>query len=175
MIFIIVEGITDKALVNNILNSINKEEDTDYKFLGLKGVKSVIETIESLEQKDIINDRYFAIVDADTSFEARKIELEKAIGDKNIDFFIFPNNRDDGDLEDLLLSNIDKENKIIKCFDEYKKCVDKKIDNKAKLYAYTTLQHNKKPEEYIETWDLNENFDTLKQKLKKLFNDTNNK
>jgi hypothetical protein len=169
MVYIIVEGITDKALIKRILLDFQKEEKKDFEFLGLKGISSVKAIIKNLTEHDLSQNKYFAIVDADASFKIRNEEME-SLTKGNLEFYIFPNHKDNGDLETLLLSNIDKENSIIKCFDEYQRCVNKDIDSKAKLYAYTTLQCHKKPEEYIETLDKLTNFDTLKQKLQNLFN-----
>ena len=172
MVYIIVEGITDKALVKNILS--DKKEKSDFNFLGLKGIDSVKKTIEKLTEHDLSQHAYFAIVDADTSFESRNEEMSTLTGTKGIEYYIFPNNKDNGDLETLLLSHIPEENETIKCFDAYETCVtqvhpDNKIDNKAKLYAYTTLEHDKKPEQYIQELDIGTNFDGLKQKLQTLF------
>ncbi|GAA8777460.1 hypothetical protein DUHN19_00850 [Helicobacter pylori] len=57
-------------------------------------------------------------------------------------FFLFPNNQDDGDLEDLLLK-IAKHKEFINCFESYLDCIKKKehykpIKNirKNMLYAY---------------------------------------
>ena len=125
--------------------------------------------VEGTTEKDLIENKYFAIVDADTSFSSRNSEMLEVAKDK-ADFYIFPNHQDDGDLETLLLSQINKENNVIKCFDRYQECVAKDIDDKAKLYAYTTLVCNQKPEEYIKTLTISSDFDTLKQKLKNLFN-----
>jgi len=50
--------------------------------------------------------------------------------------------------------------------------IEKDIDNKAKLYAYTTLEHNKKPEQYIKELNVGTEFDHLKQKLQTLFEGT---
>jgi len=166
MVFIIVEGATDAALVKNILSV--KVENTDFKFLGLKGIDSVKKTLEKLTEHDLSQHIYFAIVDADASFENRNQEMTGIATPKNVGFYIFPNHEDNGDLETLLLSNIG-ENKIINCFDTYKNCVDKEIDNKAKLYAYTTLELNQKPEEYIKNLGIGENFNDLKTKLQNLF------
>ena len=167
MVYFIVEGQTDKALVKNILSQ--KKENKDFKFLGLKGDGSVLKEIKLLNAKDLSENKYFAIIDADKSFENRNKQMIKETKDKDVDFYIFPNHKDNGDLETLLFSNIDKENKIIKCFDDYKSCVNKDIDNKAKLYAYTTLELNQRPEEYIKTLDLKNDFDELKEKLTNLF------
>jgi len=164
MVYFIVEGQTDKALIQNIL-----KDERKFKFLGLKGDGSVIKEIENLNDKDLSENKYFAIVDADKSFTTRNKQMISLKEDKGVDFYIFPNHKDDGDLETLLLSKINKENKIIKCFDNYKKCLEKDINNKAKLYAYTTLEHNKRPEDYIKTLDLKNDFNELKQKLINLF------
>ncbi|MCB4781850.1 MAG: DUF4276 family protein [Sulfurovum sp.] len=171
MVYFIVEGQTDKALIKNILAP--KMEKTDFKFLGLKGIDSVKKTIENLKELDLSQNSYFAIVDADESFETRKKEMERLTKENQVPFYIFPNHQDNGDLETLLLSHIEEENKIIKCFDEYKKCINeaikKEINNKAKLYAYTTLGHNKRPEKYIQDLTLGTNFDKLKTELQNLF------
>lgn len=166
MVYIIVEGSTDKELVKNLLSP--KIENTDFKFLGLKGIDSVKKTIENLEDLGLSQNSYFAIVDADNSFHERHDEMNELTKDNQVPFFIFPNHQDNGDLETLLLSNIG-DNNIIGCFDTYKTCVGKDIDNKAKLYAYTTLEHNKRPEQYIKELDLGNNFNNLKQKLQTLF------
>jgi len=165
MVYFIVEGQTDKALIQNILKN-----ESDFKFIGLKGDGSVIKEIEKLNDKDLSENKYFAIIDADKSFEDRNQDMRRLTKDKDINFYIFPNHKDDGNLETLLLSKIEIENKILKCFDDYKQCVEKDIDNKAKLYAYTTLEFDLKPEEYIKTLDLKNDFDELKQKLTNLFN-----
>lgn len=170
MVYIIVEGITDKELVKNLLAP--KIEKTDFEFLGLKGIASVKETIENLEDLGLSQHAYFAIVDADNSFDIRNQEMQALTNTNNVPFYIFPNHQDNGDLETLLLSHIDENNEIIKCFDTYQTCVGQDINNKAKLYAYTTLEHNKKPEQYIKELSLNDDFDTLRQQLQTLFEGT---
>ena len=169
MIYFIVEGQTDKALIRNILKP--KAEKTDLEFLGLKGIDSVKKTIENLEELGLSQHTYFAIVDADNDFTARDNEMQRLTHTKEIDYYILPNHQDNGNLETLLLSAIGNHN-IIDCFDEYEQCVKKDIGNKAKFYAYTTLEHNKRPEEFIETMDTNGLFDDLKTKLQTLFEGT---
>ncbi len=174
MIYIIVEGLTDKALIKNILS--DKIEDIDFKFSGLQGIDSVKKTLEKLNKHDLSQNLYFAIVDADASFESRNTEMTELTQSDSVEFYIFPNHKDNGDLETLLLSHVNVENEIIKCFDAYTTCAkeykDVDIDNKAKLYAYTTLEHDKRPEQYIKELTLGNNFDTLKQKLQTLFEGT---
>lgn len=95
------------------------------------------------------------IVDADDlnkdsitgGFEKRKECLNKIKIDNNLDFdiFIFPNHKDDGDLETILINSIPNERKIIyECIDNYGTCLDenlkkigvknKKLDKKNKFY-----------------------------------------
>jgi len=168
MVYFIVEGQTDKALIKNIL--ISKKENEDFKFLGLKGDGSVLKTLENLTEHEISQNLYFVIVDADKSFSDRNKQMVTLTQGKGIEFYIFPNHKDNGDLETLLLSNIDKDNKTIKCFDSYQDCLGINVENKAKLYAYTTIELNQKPEEYIKTFNFENDFKELKQKLTNLFN-----
>ena len=175
MLYFIVEGITDCALVNRLLE--NKTEDSDYKFLGKKGISSVFKTIKNLNEKDLEENSYFAIVDADDSFEDRNKEIQSRIDNRDINYYILPNHQNSGDLETLILEIIGN-SVIINCFNTYKECIETKypdcqIDNKAKLYAYTTIEHNKRPEKYIEeNLDIKHpNFNDLKQKLQNLFNE----
>jgi len=167
MVYFIIEGQTDKALIIRLL--LLKVEKIDFKFLGLKGISSVKKTLKNLTDHELSQNVYFAIVDADSSFDERNKEMLTLTSSNDVAFYIFPNHNDNGDLETLLLSKIDNKNKIIKCFDNYKTCVEKDIDNKAKLYAYTTLEHGQRPEEYIEELDISMDFKELKQKLKNLF------
>jgi hypothetical protein len=171
MVYFIVEGSTDRALVETLLSDV--DNDT-FKFLGLKGYGGVKKTLDNLTESDLSNNTYFAIVDADNSFINRETELKILTKINKVEFYIFPNHKDNGDLETLLLSGIT--NKIIECFEEYKSCIKiynkKNIDNKAKLYAYTTLEFNQKPDEYIKGLITNNTiFKELKIKLKALFNE----
>jgi len=167
MVYIILEGQTDKALIKNMLSPL--QEKSDFKFLGLKGIDSVKKTIENLEDLSLSQNLYFAIVDADHSFEDRNEEMNRLTKVKKIPFYIFPNNKDNGDLETLLLAKIGNKNKTIQCFNNYQECINKKVDNKAKLYAYTTLELDKRPEEYIQTLNTDDILNDLKQELQKLF------
>jgi hypothetical protein len=172
MVYFIVEGEADKALVESILLDVDSNK---FKFLGLEGYGSVEKTLKNLNESDLSNNTYFAIVDADISFANREIELKGLTKINKIGFYIFPNHNDNGDLETLLLSGIPN-NEIIECFEKYKSCVKiynkKDIDNKSKLYAYTTLEFNQKPYEYIKSLNTNNTvFNQLKTKLKDLFNE----
>ncbi|GAA6867525.1 hypothetical protein HpHNI55_14400 [Helicobacter pylori] len=85
--------------------------------------------------------------ESDAGFDNKLEHICKELKEKRIDFpreqiFLFPNNQDDGDLEDLLLE-IAKHEEFINCFESYLDCIKKKehykpIKNirKSKWYAY---------------------------------------
>ena len=85
------------------------------------------------------------VFDANGNFEKRKKELLAKAKELNIQFelFLFPNNQDKGELENLLEKIINPSNKkIFDCFNEYEKCLS--IDKsrfktpalKTKIFAY---------------------------------------
>ncbi len=83
----------------------------------------------------------------DAGFDNKLGHIRKQLKEKGIDFpreqiFLFPNNQDDGDLEDLLLK-IAKFEEFINCFESYLDCIKKKEHykpikkiRKNMLYAY---------------------------------------
>lgn len=85
--------------------------------------------------------------ESDVGFDNKLEHICKELKEKRIDFpreqiFLFPNNQDDGDLEDLLLE-IANHKEFINCFESYLDCIKKKehykpIKNirKNMLYAY---------------------------------------
>ncbi|WP_024773789.1 DUF3226 domain-containing protein [Helicobacter pylori] len=85
--------------------------------------------------------------ESDAGFDNKLKHICKELKEKGIDFpreqiFLFPNNQDDGDLEDLLLK-IAKHDEFLKCFEGYLECIKSKehykpIKNirKTKWYAY---------------------------------------
>jgi hypothetical protein len=81
------------------------------------------------------------IVDSDSNFQNRKKEIVEGAKVNNLvfDYFLFPNNHDNGTLEDLLMKLIlPKHKKLFTCFDNYRECIQpyKSPDNKAKIFAY---------------------------------------
>ncbi|GAA7853071.1 hypothetical protein HpMS178_01350 [Helicobacter pylori] len=85
--------------------------------------------------------------ESDAGFDNKLEHIREKFKEKGIDFpreqiFLFPNNQDDGDLEDLLLE-IANHKEFINCFESYLDCIKKKehykpIKNirKSKWYAY---------------------------------------
>ncbi|GAA7638645.1 hypothetical protein MMM5_04120 [Helicobacter pylori] len=85
--------------------------------------------------------------ESDVSFDNKLEHIREKFKEKGIDFpreqiFLFPNNQDDGDLEDLLLE-IANHKEFINCFEGYLDCIKKtehykpiKNIRKNKWYAY---------------------------------------
>lgn len=89
------------------------------------------------------------ILDADNNIKDRRNEVLKDFTEFNtaIELFLFPNNNDNGELENLL-AHIAKERKLIECFESYEKCIEgyERPVNKSKIFAYldALLPHNNK-------------------------------
>jgi hypothetical protein len=172
--YLIVEGITDVAFVkyiclkNEITNKFNdfkklEEQDTEieiynYNNLYILNTKSqdklkyVLKNI--IKPFEIKIDRIAILQDTDNNYDKSFKDIINAIEESQINkdlipnenIFLTPNNNkdDEGDLETLLLSTLDKENiPQLKCFQDYKSCLDKNINietkymDKGELYAYT--------------------------------------
>ncbi len=126
------------------------------------------------------------ILDADSNIDERRNEVLKDFTQFNtaIELFLFPNNIDDGELENLL-AKIAKDRKLIECFEGYEKCIEgyERPVNKSKIFAYldALLPHNNKDNnkkdliqeanrDYrnIKHWDLNHKYlNPLKEFLSK--------
>ena len=89
------------------------------------------------------------ILDADSDINKRREEVLndfKTLGNP-VELFLFPNDKDNGELE-TLLAQIAVERKLIECFESYEKCIEgyEKPVNKSKIFAYldALLPHNNK-------------------------------
>lgn len=149
MCLIIVEGNTDKEFIKLYIEflglgkfDINSSDGKD----NLKEVKKIISHKKNLK----------IIFDADDDIEQAKKNIQKQLKEiaqeNNIDensllqakIFLFPNNKDTGNLENLV-EKIAKEKCILECFEQYKKCIEKLQDKnkniklpakKSKVFAY---------------------------------------
>jgi hypothetical protein len=183
VVTILLEGATDKSLVESMLKELKlTNEKFKFTFKGLKGISSVKKLIPTLETEITNGNKIIAIVDADKDFDKRKEEMAELeyIKNGNIDLFILPNNRENGTLEDLLLSTIEDKS-IFDCIEKYKNCLESEklntnsIDSKTKLYAYTTITHDKIPNKCMDKFDFEHpNFNELKKKLTNLFKEERN-
>lgn len=158
-ILIYTEGKSDRNFLGWYLNFLKYKDYFD--IFDIEGKDKLISD-EFLEKIDkILNNKHqtykqvCVIFDADkkesqerdAGFDNKLVHICKELKEKRIDFpreqiFLFPNNQDDGDLEDLLLG-IAKHKEFINCFESYLDCIKKKehykpIKNirKNMLYAY---------------------------------------
>ncbi|GAA8621407.1 hypothetical protein KYTH76_04480 [Helicobacter pylori] len=158
-ILIYTEGKSDRNFLGRYLNFLKCEDRFD--IFDIEGKDKLISG-EFLEKIDkILKNKHQTykqvciIFDADkkesqesdAGFDNKLKHICKELKEKGIDFsreqiFLFPNNQDDGDLEDLLLK-IAKHKEFINCFESYLDCIKKKehykpIKNirKNMLYAY---------------------------------------
>ncbi|GAA9648747.1 hypothetical protein HpHCM43_02000 [Helicobacter pylori] len=158
-ILIYTEGKSDRNFLGRYLNFLKYKDHFD--MFDIEGKDKLISG-EFLEKIDkILNNKHQTykqvciIFDADkkesqeidAGFDNKLKHICKELKEKGIDFpreqiFLFPNNQDDGDLEDLLLG-IAKHKEFISCFKSYLDCIKKKehyklIKNirKNMLYAY---------------------------------------
>ncbi|MFA8025909.1 DUF3226 domain-containing protein [Helicobacter pylori] len=158
-ILIYTEGKSDRNFLGRYLNFLKCEDRFD--IFDIEGKDKLISG-EFLEKIDkILKNKHQTYKQVCIIFDADKKESQESdagfnnklehicekLKEKGIDFpreqiFLFPNNQDDGDLEDLLLE-IAKHKEFINCFESYLDCIKKKehykpIKNirKSKWYAY---------------------------------------
>lgn len=151
---ILVEGASDNNFISSFLNFLGKKEKVDFDIYDCEGKDGIVNVKENLKDNlDAANtrdcSRILIIFDADNSIETAINNIEKQLKDlnffnENIRIFLLPNNKDKGNLE-TLLEKIAKHQKILKCFDYYKECIENKqnaIPNlktpnkKSKWFAY---------------------------------------
>jgi hypothetical protein len=174
-------------IVPNVTVKIIKDKDNRIKEASVNRDENVIATIHSLSGwTDLANmgtpisqykdsgDCVFVVFDADTSeneggFTKRKEQIENyALPLDGI--FLFPNNKDDGALEDLLENIINPSNQpIFDCWSKYEtclhECASQKIGKelstpakKSKIYSYLEVLLGKTEKERKKIGDANRDF-----------------
>ena len=157
---IIVEGDSDKKFLESYLKHL---KITNCKIISIGG-KDNIKNHKELKKED-----YIIIFDADDNYNKSRINIEKQLDELNIKndkIFLFPNNKDIGNLE-TLIEKIAKHKEVLKCYEDYEKCIEnliKKIPNlryqakKSKMFAYMSGFGFKNPIK-AENFDLTECID----------------
>jgi hypothetical protein len=200
---IFVEGVADSKFLNDFIShnykiNLGKEDIIETKgWTNILSEKSDGEFIKNQMTKNSDNDGInLLIFDADKDFSERIKEINEWKGKNNLEFeiFLWPNNKDRGDLETVLEKIINPKNTpIFECWDGYEDCLkSKKIEGRAssltipakktKIYGYleALLGDNKSQKDKIkernreyrndEHWDLNsESLNELKEFLDKHF------
>ncbi|MCW3072188.1 MAG: hypothetical protein JWO44_2078 [Bacteroidetes bacterium] len=148
-----VEGEADRRFLIDFLKSLDLSVD-ESNFIILSGndeaaLNNSIIDFQRNTDNDGIN---LLIFDADEGHKSTLDRLESVKRNLKISFvqFLFPNNKDSGTLEHLLISVVPKSNKVIfDCFDSFEECL--KADDrfnppilKTRVYAYVDSLLSKK-------------------------------
>lgn len=169
--------------MNNIFIEAKHEETAEYfflkailkkffpekevKFLFMDGIGNLFKEsiLNQISQAQLINDSVLVFADADTEikgwgFEKRRESIETGMHNADVVFpyFLYPNNHDDGDVEELMEATAlhDTHKVFFDCFEDYEKCIKGVKDEegtsvynspnlKGKLHTYISAQKlNKK-------------------------------
>lgn len=181
-VHILVEGDEDHRFLESYVGYLCYDPAELKSVEGKDGLKAYCSIIERELNR---GRRVLVVFDADSNYEERKSEVEelvqkqtgKNLENSDLDFFFFPNDKDSGNLEDLLEKIIKSEHEgVFDCFESYKECLGERDpsyvhpDKKAKIYAYKqALGAIKEGEECHfspEYWDFeNSSLDPLKRFL----------
>jgi hypothetical protein len=150
---IIVEGVADKKFLSDYISYLFPAfENVDQVIIVSNGKDKIKQGLlrRQMEQHADKGGVNLVIFDADDDFAARKAALEKTRSEIGVTFelFLFPNNQENGTLENLLENIIlDKNRPIFQCWDGYEQCLrnttiagrDEPLTTpakKTKIYAY---------------------------------------
>ena len=147
-VHILVEGEEDRRFLESYVGYLCYEPAELKSVEGKDGLKAYCPIIGRELNRGT---RVLVVFDADSDYGERKYEIEELVQKQtgknrrtsNLDFFFFPNDKDSGNLEDLLEKIIKSEHKgIFDCFEAYKECLTERDpsylhpDKKAKIYTY---------------------------------------
>lgn len=165
---IFVEGKADQRFIEDFVSfHFGNEKLEIISFVDVKGK----DRLHIVKNNFVINTDQEGInlllFDADGNFKDRVEELEKQKQNLEIDFelFLFPNDKDNGDLETLLLNlTAEKHLGIFECFSPFNDCLLNKNSAynvpslKTQIYSYLSFQ-NLEPQEkdrnyLLDCWNL---------------------
>lgn len=136
---IIVEGDSDKKFLESYLSYLNIINYT--KIVAIGGKDNIV------NHKELKKEDFIIIFDADDDYNKSKINIENQLEKLDIQndkIFLFPNNKDTGNLE-TLIEKIAIHKEVLQCYENYESCIDSlinKIPNlkhqakKSKVFAY---------------------------------------
>jgi hypothetical protein len=169
---IFVEGKADKRFIEDfIIHHFSQDIFKKIKFVDVKGKDSVHLVSNEFIKNSDQEGTNLLIFDADSDYAERVEELEKQKQELGIDFelFLFPNDKDVGDLESLLLNlTVSAHKGIFECFKPFNDCLLGKNSNynvpslKTQIYSYLDFQRLEPKENernyIIDCWDLNNEY-----------------
>lgn len=147
-------------LIDAILSSFFADKEVE--IVPMDGIANLFQEaiLNQIVQAQIISDNVLVLADADTvakkwGFAKRKQDIEEKMLVNNVSFpfFLYPNHRDDGDVEVLMesVARRDLHSVFFDCFEDYEKCILGVKDSngqplyntpnlKGKLHTYITAQ-----------------------------------
>jgi len=156
---IYLEGQSDEAFINQYLNHLDFVLNDDLVVENLGGKDNLKAKVKAdfldnysskLSGSKALGYKNVVVFDADDDFDGRLNELTALKAKFEFELFLFPNDKDNGNLETLLCEIVNpKHKKILECFDGFRDCIsvnpDYRLpDDKTKMYVYVdTLVENK--------------------------------
>lgn len=147
-------------LIDTILSSFFSIKEVE--IVPMDGISNLFKEaiLNQIVQAQIMSDNVLVLADADTvakewGFAKRKQDIEEKMLVNNVSFpfFLYPNHRDDGDVEVLMesVARRDLHSVFFDCFEDYEKCIQRVKDSngqplyntpnlKGKLHTYVTAQ-----------------------------------
>lgn len=143
---IFVEGKHDREFLEQYLKYL---KIFNFKIICCNGCSMNENEISLLEEFIDNNEKVVLIFDADLDFNATLRKHIVSCKDllKGDDIFLFPNNKDKGELE-TLLCNIAKYKNIFNCFEKYKQCIQSCCKKDGQLGSSSFCKINKKSARY---------------------------
>ncbi len=150
MNYIYVEGDADEKFISDFIKVVIPQQSSPIKFVRMGNWQSLPKYEVDIRRTFEDGDSNIVILDADRN-RLEKLKMISALKTKiNREFqidlllenFLFPNDKDEGTLEDLLLACTNPEHHpLLACFDNYQTCVDHcgqytRLNKKSKIYAY---------------------------------------
>lgn len=144
----------------------------DFDITGVGGKDNLKNHDNAMQQNSAKHEKNIVIFDCDSpetdgglSKRIKQMEELKKEFNMEFDYFLFPNNKDNGTFEDLLLHIVNPQHKgLLDCFEGYEMCI-KGCDNdnlyqtpnkKAKIYSYiTSFRRSRKEDNNLKNGDWN--------------------
>ncbi|TLE03330.1 DUF3226 domain-containing protein [Helicobacter japonicus] len=142
MTLFVVEGKSDKVFLEQYIYC--KNSTFEYEIIENGNNNLQDSTLTQIKKALDKNNRVCIIFDADLDCNQTRQSIENKIRNYKdmVEIFLFPDNKNKGNLE-TLLSDIAKYKEIIECFEKYVKCLEShskhfadNIYKKSKMYAY---------------------------------------
>jgi len=165
MINIFVEGIGDEKFLKDYLSFLGISND--FKVIVVNGKDKLLQYINLFKKNTDLNGLNLVVFDSDDDFNDRKNFLLNFKERNKLEFqlFLFPNNKDNGDLEVVLENIIPNGNdEVMNCWTKYENCINKLNRNltipanKTKIYAYLEVLLGSTQEEKRKIKEKNRNY-----------------